>query len=135
MLTQVNIAPRTFLEKCYIHWKTRNYGRKMEHIALMLSVAIFMNKKIYEEELKSAHDHLMKLMENEDDVKNVMNYVKMQLGTYQDNNEAWIKSRQEAFNLIIHDEDLYGYMTDIFHSDDSFDENEKIFEEALKRIL
>lgn len=107
----------------------------MEHIALMLSVAIFMNKKIYEEELKSAHDHLMKLMENEDDVSNVMNYVKMQLGTYQENNEAWIKSRQEAFNLIVQDEDLYGYMTDIFHSDDSFDENEKIFEEALKRLL
>jgi hypothetical protein len=101
----------------------------------MLSVAIFMNKKVYEEELKSAHDHLLKLMDNEDDAHNVMDYVKMRLGNYLDNNEAWMKDRQDAFNLIMHDEDLYGYMIDIFNSDDCFDENEEIFEKALKRLL
>jgi len=133
--TQVNITPSSFLEKCCIHWKTRNYGRKIEHIALMLSVAVFMNKKVYEEELKSAYDHLTKLMDNESDANNVMDYVKMRLGSYQHNNEAWMKDRQEAFNLIMQDEDLYGYMIDIFNSDDCFDENEEIFEKALKRLL
>lgn len=135
MPTQVDIAPHSFFEKCCIHWKTRNYGRKIEHIALMLSVAIFMNKKVYEEELKSAHEHLVKLMDNEDDINNVMAYVKMQLAAYQENNEAWMKNRQEAFNLIMQDEDLYGFMIDIFNSDDSFDESEELFEKALKRLL
>ena len=94
-----------------------------------------MNKKIYEEELQSANDYLFNLMENQDDVDNVMEYIKMKLGSYLEDNTAWMHDRQEAFNLILEDEDLYGCMTDIFNSDDQFDESEELFEEALKRLL
>jgi len=94
-----------------------------------------MNKKIYEEELKSASAYLLTLMQDQDDVDNVMNYVKMKLGSYQEDNSAWLEDRQEAFNLILKNEDLYGCMIDIFNSDDSFDESEELFEEALKRLL
>ncbi len=133
--TETTIDHTSFLGKCYIHWKTRNYGRKIEAISLLLSVAIYMNKKVYEEELSSASAYLQKLMDNIDDVENVMAYVKMKLSSYQEDNTIWMKDRQEAFNLIIKNEDLYGCMIDIFNSDDSFDENEKLFEEALKRLL
>ena len=135
MPTETTVNTTSFLGKCYIHWKTRNYGHKMEYISLLLSVAIYMNKKIYEEELKSAHDYLFNLLHDEDDVNNIMQYIKMKLGTYQDDEEAWIHDRQRAFHLILEDEDLYGCMTDIFNSDESFDESEEIFEEALKRLL
>lgn len=59
----------------------------------------------------------------------------MKLGSYQEDNEAWMQDRQEAFNLIIKNEDLYSCMSDIFNSDESFDESEELFEEALKRLL
>ena len=134
--TLTTIDTTSFLTKCYIHWKTRNYGRKVEHIALLLAVAIYMNKNIYEEELESANDFLLKIMHDEkDDVENVMDYVKMKLGLYQEDNSAWMKDRQEAFHLIVKDEELYTCMIDIFHSDESFDENEELFEAALKRLL
>ena len=135
MPTETTIESTSFLGKCYIHWKTRDYGKRIEHISLMLSVAIYMNKKIYEEELKSAAEYLFTLLNNENDVNNVMEYIKMKLGSYQENDQTWIEDRQRAFNLIIHDENLYGCMRDIFNSDNSFDENEKLFEETLKRLL
>ncbi len=95
-----------------------------------------MNKNIYEEELESANDFLLKIMHDEkDDVKNVMDYVKMKLSLYQEDNSAWMKDRQEAFHLVVKDEELYACMIDIFHSDESFDENEELFEAALKRLL
>ncbi len=135
MPTETIIPATSFLHKCYIHWKTKNYGRKIEHISLMLSVAIYMNKKIYQEELDSAFKYLSTIIDNLDDVNNIMEYVRMKLGIYQEDNQAWLKDRQEAFDLIIQDEELYGCMSDIFNSDDSFDESEEIFEEALKRLL
>ncbi len=135
MPTLTTIDTTSFLAKCYIHWKTRNYGRKVEHVALLLAVAIFINKNIYEEELESAHDFLLKIMHDEEDVQNVMDYVKMKLGLYQEDSGVWMKDRQEAFNLIVKNEELYACMIDIFHSDESFDENEKLFEAALKRLL
>lgn len=135
MPTETTIDHTSFLGKCYIHWKTRNYGRKIEAVSLLLAVAIYMNKKIYEEELRSASKYLLKLMDNTEDVDNVMQYVKMKLSSYQEDNQAWLEDRQEAFNLIIKNNDLYGCMSDIFNSDDSFDESEELFEEALKRLL
>ena len=135
MPTETSIDPTSFLGKCYIHWKTRNYGRKIEAISLLLSVAIFMNKKVYEEELHSATNYLSTLMDNDADVENVMEYVKMKLSSYQEDNQAWLEDRQEAFNLIIKNEELYACMSEIFSSDDSFDESEELFEEALKRLL
>lgn len=135
MPTETIIDSTSFLGKCFIHWKTRNYGRKIEAVSLLLSVAIYMNKKIYEEELKSASSYLLDLMDNEDDVENVMEYVKMKLDSYQKNNQVWLEDRQEAFNLIIKNEELYSCMSDIFNSDDSFDESEELFEKALKRLL
>jgi len=99
--TETSISHTSFLEKCYIHWKTRNYGRKIEAISLLLSVAIYMNKKIYKEELRSANAYLLELMDDTEDVDNVMQYVKMKLGSYQEDNQAWLVDRQEAFNLII----------------------------------
>ncbi len=135
MATETKIHATSFLEKCYIHWKTRNYGRKIEAISLLLAVAIFMNKKIYEEELHSASQYLFELFDNNEDVDNVMEYVKMKLGSYQDDNNAWLEDRQDAFNLIIKNEELYACMSDIFNSDNSFDETEELFEEALKRLL
>jgi len=133
--TETTIDSTSFLGKCFIHWKTRNYGRKIEAVSLLLAVAIYMNKKVYEEELNSASKYLLSIMDDSDDVDNVMQYVKMKLGSYQEDNQAWLEDRQEAFNLIIKNEDLYGCMTDIFNSDDSFDESEELFEEALKRLL
>jgi len=133
--TETVIDTTSFLGKCYIHWKTRNYGRKIEAVSLLLAVAIFMNKKVYEEELASASKYLLELLKDEGDVNNVMDYVKMKLGSYQEDNQAWLEDRQEAFNLIVKNEDLYGCMIDIFNSDNSFDESEKLFEEALKRLL
>jgi len=134
--TLTNIDSTSFLGKCYIHWKTRNYGRKVEHIALLLAVAIYMNKNIYEEELESAQAFLLKLMhEEKDDVENVMEYVKMKIGAYQEDNSAWMQDRQEAFHLVVKDEELYSCMIDIFQSDESFDESEELFEAALKRLL
>lgn len=135
MPTETTIDSTSFLGKCFIHWKTRNYGRKIEAVSLLLAVAIYMNKKVYEEELNSASKYLLSIMDDSDDVDNVMQYVKMKLGSYQEDNQAWLEDRQEAFNLIIKNEDLYGCMTDIFNSDDSFDESEELFEEALKRLL
>lgn len=135
LATEIDIPSTSFLAKCCIYWKTRNYGRKIEAISLLLSVAIYMNKKVYDEELKSASEYLLALMDDADDVENVMEYVKMKLGGYQEDNDKWLEDRQEAFNLIVKNEDLYGCMIDIFNSDDSFDESEELFEEALKRIL
>lgn len=135
MPTETTIDHTSFLGKCYVHWKTRNYGRKIEAISLLLAVAIYMNKKIYEEELRSASRYLSTVMDDHEDVDNVMDYVKMKLGLYQKDNEAWLKDRQEAFNLIIKNEELYACVREIFDSDDSFDESEKLFEEALKRLL
>lgn len=94
-----------------------------------------MNKKIYEEELESASHYLLGIMEHPDDVENVMEYVKMKLHSYQEDNASWLEDRQEAFNLIIKNEELYGCMSEIFNSDESFDESEELFEEALKRLL
>jgi len=133
--TETTINHTSFLGKCYIHWKTRNYGRRIESISLLLAVAIYMNKKIYEEELRSASRYLLTLMSDTEDVDNVMQYVKMKLSSYQEDNQTWLEDRQEAFNLIIKNNDLYSCMSDIFNSDDSFDENEELFEEALKRLL
>jgi len=133
--TETTIDHTSFLGRCYIHWKTRNYGRKIEHISLLTAVAIFMNRKIYEEELQSASEHLKSIMHEDDDVANVMEYVKMKLNSYQEDNEAWMHDRQEAFHLVVKDEELYSCMIDIFNSDNSFDENEELFEEALKRLL
>ena len=135
MPTETTIDNTSFLGKCYIHWKTRNYGRRIEAVSLLLAVAIYMNKKIHEEELRAASRYLLELMDDTEDVDNVMQYVKMKLGSYQESNEAWLEDRQEAFNLIIKNNDLYGCMSDIFNSDDSFDESEELFEEALKRLL
>jgi len=133
--TEATIENTSFLGKCYIHWKTKHYGQKIEHIALMLAVAIYMNKKIYQEELDSAVAYLSTIMESKDDIDNVMEYVKMKLASYQEDNEAWMEDRQAAFNLIIKNEELYGCVSEIFNSDHSFDESEALFEEALKRLL
>lgn len=136
MPTLTTIDTTSFLSKCYIHWKTRNYGRRVEHIALLMAVAIYMNKNIYEEELESAQEYLFKLMhEEKDDVENVMEYIKMKVGAYQEDNTAWMKDRQEAFRLVVKDEELYSCMIDIFKSDENFDESEELFESALKRLL
>ncbi|MFC2074341.1 hypothetical protein ACFLR3_03725 [Campylobacterota bacterium] len=135
MPIETTIPTTSFLGKCYIHWKTKNYGRKIEHVSLMLSVAIYMNKKIYQEELDSASKYLSTILDDITDVNNVMEYVIMKLGSYQEDNQAWLEDRQAAFDLIIQDEELYACMGEIFNSDDSFDESEELFEEALKRLL
>ena len=136
MPTPVTIESTSFLEKCYIHWKTRNYGHKIERVALLMAVAIYMNKNIYEEELESAEHNLLKIMhEDKDDVENVMEYIKMKLNSYKESNETWMKERQEVFHLIIDDEELYSCMKDIFQSDEKFDKSELLFENTLKRLL
>ena len=135
MPTKITIDPTSFFGKCHIYWKTHSYGHKIEHISLLLAVAIYMNKNIYEEELQSAQHYLTSLMKDETDVDNIMKYVKMKLGTYQEDNESWMKDRQEAFNLILKHTDYYGFMSDIFKSDGNFDESEEMFEATLKRLL
>ena len=135
MPTEATLENNSFLAKCYIHWKTKNYGKKIEHISLMLCVAIYMNKKIYEEELKSASIYLESIFEDKNDIENIMDYVKMKLQDYQKDEQSWIEDKKDAFDLIVKDEELYSCMSDIFNADDSFDENEELFEKALKRIL
>ena len=135
MPTETIIPNTSFLEKCYIHWKTKTYGQKIEHVALILSVAIYMDKKIYQEELDSAISCLSTIVDAKEDIENIMEYIKMKLGSYTEDNETWLKDRQEAFNLILEDENLYACMSDVFNSDGSLDESEKLFEEALKRLL
>lgn len=135
MPTETKIDPTSFLKKCYIYWKTRDYGRKIEHIALLLSVAVYMNTKIYEEELQIAQEQLMLLLKDEDDVNNVLEYIKMKLGAYQSDKKIWELDKQAAFDLIAKNEDLYGYLIDIFHADKTFDPPEELFEKALKRLL
>ena len=73
--------------------------------------------------------------EEKDDVENVMEYIKMKVGAYQEDNTAWMRDRQEAFHLVVKDEELYSCMIDIFKSDENFDESEELFESALKRLL
>jgi len=135
MPTEKTLEPLSFLEKCYVYWKTKNYGLKIEHIALLLSVAIFMNHKIYEEELESARKYLLSLLKDEGDVENVMEFIQMKLLTYQKDRQAWLEEKEKAFNLIVNDEELYGFMIDVFHSDESFSEDEQLFEATLKRLL
>ncbi len=135
MPTEIALNGVSFLEKCYIHWKTKTYGQKIEHVALILAVAIYMNKKIYQEELNSASACLSSIVGAEEDIDNIMEYIKMKLNSYQDDNEIWLADRQEAFNLIKEDENLYACMSDVFNSDGNMDESEKLFEETLKRLL
>lgn len=135
MPTKITINPTSFFGKCHIYWKTNSYGLKIEHISLLLAVAIYVNKNVYEEELQCAREYLLSLMKDESDAENIIKYIKMKLGSYQESNENWMKDRQEAFNLIVKHSDYYGFMSDIFKADGNFDESEQQFEDTLKRLL
>ena len=135
MPTKVNLETKSFFQKLFIYWNTKDYGHKLENIALILSVAIYMNNDIFQEELETAHEHIFALLNDANDAENIMEYIKLQVQGYQTDQQKWVQDRQKAHKLIVNDQDLYLYMIDVFKSDENFSDREETFEDFIKRSL
>lgn len=135
MAHETTITPKSLWEKLLIFWHTKNHSSEIYDIALILAVAIFTNKKIYEEELSEARHLLMERLHHADDVDTVMEYIEMKLAEYCESLDAWHHDQQKVRELISRDEDLYSYLLSIFEADENIDKEESGFETSLKKML
>lgn len=134
MSEKIKLKDRNFLEKLIIHWHTRNYGRKLNNIALLLAVAIFTNKAVYSEELDSAKSILNDMLLDEKSVNNIMEFILLKLKNYEKDNTAWLEDKLKVKQMILKDEELFSYLDTIFESD-HYDSCERIFLNSLKESL
>lgn len=134
MAKETTVRPRTFLEKLLILWQTKNHSKRTYDIALILAVAIYMNKHIFKEEINSASEILDALLVNGGS-EEVMEYIRMKLCDYQNESPTWQKDVASVMNMILEDEELFSYVDDIFHSDNKLDPEERSFIAALKHAL
>jgi hypothetical protein len=135
MAHETTIAPKSSWQKLLIYWRTKNLSTEVYDIALILAVAIFTNKKIYEEELEEAKMQLQKRLRDAGAVDEVMQYIEMKLACYAHSIETWHKDQQRVRELIEKDEELYGYLLSIFEADALIDDEESGFETSLKKAL
>ena len=135
MAHETTIPPKSSWQKLLIYWRTKNLSTEVYDIALILAVAIFTNKKVYEEELEEARIQLYGRLKSEGAVNEVMEYIEMKLAAYTQSLEEWHKDQQKVRELLEKDQSLYAYLLSIFEADESIDDEESSFEESLKRAL
>jgi len=130
MAHEITIAPKTRWEKLMIFWRMKNFSAACYDIALILAVAIFTNRKIYEEELAEARS-LLREKVDEEGVEDLMAYIEMKLENYVASVDVWHEDQQRVRTMIERDEELYAYFLDIFEADACFDAHESDFEASL----
>jgi hypothetical protein len=135
MAHETTIAPKNVWEKLLIFWRTKNHSSRIYDIALILAVAIYTNKRIYEEELREARRQLSGCVESQEEVENIMEYIEMKLDAYRGDAELWHRDQRKVRDLVGKDEELYAYLLSIFEADDSIDDEESGFESSLKKML
>jgi hypothetical protein len=135
MAHEASITPKKLWERLLIYWHTKNHSAEVYDIALILSVAIFTNQKIYEEELMEARLLLQELLHEHSSINQVMEYIEMKLSGYVANMDSWYEDQQKVREMILKDQELYTYLLNIFEADEHFDDEESSFEESLKKAL
>lgn len=135
MAHETTIAPKNVWEKLLIFWRTKNHSSRIYDIALILAVAIYTNKRVYEEELREARRQLSGCVESQEEVENIMEYIEMKLDAYHSDAELWHRDQRKVRDLVGKDEELYAYLLSIFEADDSIDDEESGFESSLKKML
>ncbi|MEA3374299.1 MAG: hypothetical protein U9Q62_11505 [Campylobacterota bacterium] len=135
MPTETYIAPKKILEKLLIYWRTKNYARQTYDIALIIAVAIYTNKNIYEEEMEAAKQMLYEHLNHDDSVEKIMDYIELKLLHYLQDDELWYEDLRTCRALIKKDEELYLYFLNIFEADEKIDDEEIAFESSLKKML
>lgn len=135
MAHEASIAPKQLWERLLIYWHTKNHSAEVYDIALILSVAIFTNQKVYDEELMEARLLLQERLREPSSVDEVMEYIELKLSTYIANKDAWHKDQKRVRDLLEKDQDLYAYLLNIFEADDTIDDEESGFENSLKKAL
>jgi hypothetical protein len=135
MAHEAFITPKRLWERLLIYWHTKNHSAEVYDIALILSVAIFTNQKIYEEELMEARLLLQERLKDPSSVDEVMGYIEMKLSNYIKSMDAWHKDQKKVREMLEKDQDLYAYLLNIFEADDSIDDEESGFENSLKKAL
>ena len=135
MATKATIQPKKTWQKLLIYWRTKNFSRQVYDIALILAVAIYTNREIYEEELQQARLTLEELLKDQDSADEIMDYIEMKVLQYTNDEMLWQKDQQKIRKLVEKDEDLYTFLLDIFEADDKVDEEEMLFETSLKTAM
>lgn len=135
MAHKMMIEPKTFWQKLLIFWQTKNHSSKIYDMALLLAVGIFTNHIVYKEELEEARLLLYKKLKDDSSVNQITEYIEMKLAEYSQNEEAWHRDRKKVLEMIQKDEDLYGYLLNIYEADETIDKEEIAFEELLKHSL
>lgn len=136
MATEKEILETSGWHKLLVYWQTKNHPKAIYDIALIIAVAIYTNRKIYEEELAAARRLLVEHFEEDPDgIEEIMRYVQMHLFEYLKDRQKWYDDAKEVKGLIRRDEQLYRYCIDIFESDSRLDLEESAFEGSLRRLL
>ncbi len=135
MAHETTIAPKKTWQKLLIYWHTKNHSTKAYDIATILAVAIFTNKKIYEEELSEARKLLHQQTNDPVAVDELMEFIEMRLSEYQETVDAWHEDQQKVRMLIEANQELYAHLRTIFEADESIDSEESDFEASLKKTL
>lgn len=135
MATEANIEPKNTWQKLLIYWRTKNFSKQVYDIALILAVAIYTNRKIYEEELEQARLTLEELLKDEDSAKEIMHYIEMKVVQYAEDEQLWHYDQRKIRDLITQNEELYAFLLTIFEADNNLDEEEMLFEASLKTAL
>ena len=130
-----SIKPLSLLEKIVVFWKQKNYDKKYYQIAQILAVSIYTNHHIYEEELERAQKILHELFCDEQIEQDLMQYIRLKLERYREDNELWLNEQQEVRDMILKNEELFVYLDEIFDADDHQDQNERLFENSIKDAL
>jgi len=136
MATETDLEEKSSWRKLLIYWNTKNYSKHIYDIALIIAVAIFTNRKVYEEELKEARKLLSKeLLKEKDDIDEIMHYIEMRLSEFDKDEREWYNAAKQVKDIIKQDEALYRYCIDIFESDEQLDHEEEHFEHSLRELL
>jgi hypothetical protein len=134
MAKETTLRPRNVLEKLLILWQTKNHSKHTYEIAMIMAVAIYMNRHIFQEEINCASDILKTFLVNGGSDE-VMDFIRMKLCDYQKDGNSWQEDMEAAKALILEDEELFGYADEIFHADDRLDPEERMFITSLKDAL
>ncbi len=136
MTNEMILPEKSSWRKLLIYWHTKNFSQKTYDIALIIAVAVFTDRKIYEAELKEARKLIGEiLVDDESGVDEIMHYIEMRLLEFKSDEAEYANATKQVKTFIKRDEQLYRYCIDIFESDEHLDTTEQHFEQTLKKLL
>lgn len=128
----IDIFHKNVIQKLILLWETRGLTEETERLITVISVAIYYDRVVYEEEIEKSKEILFERIKNRHKRELIYERIRVKLDEYITDEELFKEDVQKAVRYIVDDIQLYSIAKDIFEADGSNALEEQELEKRIK---